>query len=71
MKIERTEPMRVHGNVPTGLIRRAYRDGGDTAALKTGSEVLINATTEQILAIAHGKAEIRGVSPDTEYVETQ
>lgn len=68
------QPMRIAGSVPTGLIRRAYDEGrnemeGDAAALRIGHQVLEDATDEQILAIAHRKARIDGVSPDCKYTE--
>ena len=67
--IERVGRMKIHGNVPTNAIRHAYWEGGEEAALKMGNQVLIDATDEQILAIARVEASIHGVTPNTKYVE--
>lgn len=66
-KIERTEPLKVAGRLVQRMIREEYQTAGRTAALILGHSVLVDATDEQILKLATGRAELRGISPDTEY----
>ena len=65
--IERDEHMKIHGNIPTGFIRRAYRDGGKKAALHAAYEMVEGLTDEQVMMIARYEAYIDGVTPDVKF----
>lgn len=66
--IERIEPMKIHGSVPTRLIRNAYRDHGPSEALVMGHTVLEGASDEDIMLIAEGRAYLDGTTPNIQFV---
>lgn len=51
---------KICGSVPTGVIRRAYAEGGKAEALKVAGECMSGITDEEVLAVARGEAAIVG-----------
>ncbi len=70
-RIERTEPLKIAGELVTRIIRQEYEYHGRELTLELGRKCLEGATDDQIMRIADGRAELIGVSPNVLYREVK
>lgn len=62
--VEHDKPLRIDGSVPTGLLRRAYREGGKQAVLAMALGIMTGITEDEVMAVALGAAAIVGNTRD-------